>query len=134
MLPRCTIILLYQSLCANSIITSLIVSTCVGTDVNAMDSRGVTPLHLALSRLRIARDSDDKGGLPLSRKNEITQIVEMIHKYLHVTKSSKDETDELEKLASQLSLSETPQQVIVHVDWRENRLKLSARAIGSINI
>ena len=79
--------------------------------MNAMDSRGVTPLHLALSRLRIARDSDDEGGLPLSRKKEITQIVEMVQKYLDVTKSSKDETDELERLASQLSLSETPQQV-----------------------
>ena len=83
----------------------------VGTDVNAVDSRGVTPLHLALSRLRIARDSDDEGGLPLSRKKEMTQIVEMVQKYLHVTKSSKDETDELERLASKLSLSETHQQV-----------------------
>ena len=83
----------------------------LGTDVNAIDSRGITPLHLALSRLRIARDSDDEGGLPLSRKKDITQIVEMVQKYLHVTKSGKDETDELEKLASQLSLSETSQQV-----------------------
>ena len=79
--------------------------------MNAMDSRGVTPLHLALSRLRITRDSDDEGGLPLSRKKEMTQIVEMVQKYLHITKSSKDETDELERLAGQLSLSETPQQV-----------------------
>ena len=79
--------------------------------MNAVDSRGVTPLHLAFSRLRIARDSDDEGGLPLSRKKEITQIVEMVQQYLHVTKSSKDETDELERLASQLSLSETKQQV-----------------------
>ena len=35
----------------------------------------------------------------------------MIKEYLHVSDSSRDETIELEKLASQLSLSETPQQV-----------------------
>ena len=35
----------------------------------------------------------------------------MIKEYLHVSDSSRDETMELEKLASQLSISETPQQV-----------------------
>ena len=39
------------------------------------------------------------------------QIVDMIREYLHLTESSKNETEELERLASQLSLSETPEQV-----------------------
>ena len=104
-----------------------------------MDSRGVTPLHLALSRLRIARDSDDEGGLPLSRKKEITQIVEMVQKYLHVTRSSKDETDELERLASQLSLSETPQQVYYNKIFSEpssaiTQLKTTNAIMNLINI
>ena len=85
-------------------------TTCIGTDVNALDSRGVTPLHLALSRLRIARECDDQDGLPLSRKRDMMQIVEMIQSYLHLSSCS-DETDELEKLAGKLSLSETTEQV-----------------------
>ena len=38
----------------------------------------------------------------------------MIQEYFHITDGSEDETEELEKLASQLSISETPQQVCVH--------------------
>lgn len=83
----------------------------IGTDVNAVDSRGVTPLHLANSRLRIARESDDIGGLPLSRKSEMLRIVEMVQEYLSCTNSTQDETEELERLAGKLSLSETPEQV-----------------------
>ena len=37
----------------------------------------------------------------------------MMREYLAVSRSSKDETTELEKLASQLSISETPQEVNV---------------------
>ena len=39
------------------------------------------------------------------------QIVEMVKEYLHVSENSRNETIELEKLAGQLSLSETQQQV-----------------------
>ena len=87
--------------------------TCmyVGTDVNSVDSRGVTPLHLANSRLRLARESDDIGGLRLSRKPEMLRIVEMVQEYLNHTHCSQDETDELERLAGKLSLSDTPEQV-----------------------
>ena len=79
--------------------------------MNALDGRGVSPLHLAHSRLRIARNSDDAGGQPLSRKTEIYGIVDMLREYLVITKSKQDETDELEALASKLTLSETPEEV-----------------------
>ena len=46
-----------------------------GTDVNAVDLRGVTPLHLALSRLRVIGGEDSPEGIPLTRKKEITQVV-----------------------------------------------------------
>ena len=87
-----------------------------GTDVNATDFRGTTPLHLALSRLRILGEGDTSTsppakGISLQRKKEVTQIVQMIQEYFQLTESSRDETDELERLASQLTLSETPQQV-----------------------
>ena len=36
-------------------------TACVGTDVNATDARGVTPLHLALSRLRMLGEGKGKG-------------------------------------------------------------------------
>ena len=82
-----------------------------GTDVNALDGRGVSPLHLAYSRLRLARRSDDAGGEALSRKREMSGIVEMLREYLTLTDSGREETDELDELASKLSLSDTPQQV-----------------------
>lgn len=84
---------------------------CTGTDVNALDGRGVSPLHLAHSRLRMARESDDRAGQPLSRKNEIYGIVDMLRQYLVITESHREETDELEALASRLTLSETTEQV-----------------------
>ena len=46
--------------------------------MNAVDLRGVTPLHLALSRLRVIGGSegeDSPEGIPLTRKKEITQVV-----------------------------------------------------------
>ena len=69
----------------------------VGTDVNATDVKGVTPLHLALSRLRLLGDKQGRIGeregvlgervlegekerselenkLPTSRKKEIMQV------------------------------------------------------------
>ena len=60
----------------------------LGTDVNATDARGVTPLHLALSRLKMMgererREGVEEGGgrgmvagagIPLFRKKEITQV------------------------------------------------------------
>ncbi len=101
--------------------------------MNALDGRGVTPLHLANSRLRLARESDDRGGECLSRKREIYGIVEMLREYLAASNSTfrdeeeedeggggggggggrgrERETEELEELASRLSLSETPEQV-----------------------
>jgi len=82
-----------------------------GTDVNSTDARGVTPLHLAHSRLRLARESDDIGGIPLSRKHEMIKIVEMIQEYLSSSHGNKDEIEELDKLAGQLSISETTEQV-----------------------
>lgn len=88
-----------------------ILAPYIGTDVNAVDARGVTPLHLANTRLRLARESDDVGGFPLSRKPEMLRIVEMVQEYLNHTHCSQDETDELERLAGKLSLSETPEQV-----------------------
>ena len=92
--------------------------------MNALDARGVTPLHLANSRLRLARESDDRGGECLSRKKEIYGIVEMLREYLAASRGifgddgdneggggGDQETRELEELASKLSLSETPEQV-----------------------
>ena len=60
----------------------------VGTDVNATDAHGVTPLHLALSRLKILGERERRegvkegggrgvgagGGVPLFRKKEIMQV------------------------------------------------------------
>jgi len=37
--------------------------------------------------------------------------VDMIREYLQMSEDNKDESEELERLASQLTLSETPQQV-----------------------
>ena len=79
--------------------------------MNAVDSRGMTPLHLAHSRLKLARESDDRDGMPLSRKAEMVRVVEMVQEYLTVTHSNKDEVDELDRLAGKLSLSETTEQV-----------------------
>ncbi len=83
--------------------------------MNAVDSRGMTPLHLAQSRLRLARQSDDEGGMPLSCKGEVVKIIEMMQQYLSINHSNKDEMAELDKLAGQLSLSETRDQVCVCV-------------------
>jgi hypothetical protein len=104
------------------VVTALLKS---GTDVNATDAKGVTPLHLALSRLRMLggketaeegggseRGGEGGNGVPSFRKKEIMHIVEMMKEYLHVSKSSsQNETMELERLAGQLSISETTQQV-----------------------
>ena len=60
----------------------------VGTDVNATDAHGVTPLHLALSRLKMLGERERRegveegggrgmgagGGVPLFRKKERTQV------------------------------------------------------------
>ena len=43
--------------------------------MNAVDLRGVTPLHLALSRLRVIGGEDSPEAIPLTRKKEITQVV-----------------------------------------------------------
>ena len=43
--------------------------------MNAVDLRGVTPLHLALSRLRVIGGEDSPEGIPLTRKKEITQVI-----------------------------------------------------------
>ena len=43
--------------------------------MNAVDLRGVTPLHLALSRLRVIGGEDSPEGVPLTRKKEISQVV-----------------------------------------------------------
>ena len=46
--------------------------------MNAVDLRGVIPLHLALSRLRViggSESEDSPEGIPLTRKKEITQVV-----------------------------------------------------------
>ena len=57
---------------------------CVGTDVNAADARGVTPLHLALSRLKLLGEKEKRGEssagtlermIHLRRKDEITQVM-----------------------------------------------------------
>ena len=82
-----------------------------GTNVEALDDRGVSPLHLAHSRLKIARGKDDDGGVALTRKMEVSRVVQMLKEFLRVTQSSREETRELEDLASKLSVSETPQQV-----------------------
>lgn len=47
--------------------------------------------------------------------------MEMLKEYLHVSKSNETETMELEKLAGQLSISETPQQVSHHPAKEEER-------------
>ena len=58
---------------------------CLGTDVNATDVKGVTPLHLALSRLRLMGEKQGKreeeggggevtGEVPTFRKKEIMQV------------------------------------------------------------
>ncbi len=108
-----------------------LISLSAGTDINTTDFRGVTPLHLALSRLKMlgegtatpsspfpsSSSSSPSSSVPpgkgvsVRRKKEITQIVEMIQGYLQLTDSTTAELEELEGLASRLSLSETPQQV-----------------------
>ena len=59
------------------VVTLLVLPLFPGTDVNAMDLRGVTPLHLAQSRLRVLGDSEGRGSpesIPLTRKKEITNV------------------------------------------------------------
>ena len=64
-----------------------------GTDVNATDTKGVTPLHLALSRLRMlgGKESKEEGGggserggeggngAPSFRKKEIMHVSSLAH-------------------------------------------------------
>ena len=59
----------------------------------------------------MARDCDHDGELPFTKKTDVCKIVEMLKEFLVATQGSKDETTELEELASKLSLSETHQQV-----------------------
>lgn len=79
--------------------------------MDAVDDKGITPLRLAHSRLRITRDGDDDAELPFTRKTEVLRIVEMLKEFLMATHGSKDETTELEELASKLSISDTLKQV-----------------------
>lgn len=101
---------LHLACCTNHIqVVTLLLRA--GTDVNTVDDRGITPLHLAHSRLRMARKSDDEGGEGLSRKKEMCAIVEMLKRYLELSRSHAEEARELEALASKLSLSDTPREV-----------------------
>ena len=63
-----------------------------GTDVNATDAKGVTPLHLALSRLRMLggketaeegggseRGGEGGNGVPSFRKKEIMHVSSLAH-------------------------------------------------------
>ena len=77
----------------------------VGTDVNATDARGVTPLHLALSRLRVLGEGkgreggrgrvmgvgvgegggergEEQGGVSSFRKKEMMQVSSERSKFL----------------------------------------------------
>ena len=49
----------------------------------------------------------------------VAQIVEMVKEYIHVSENDRNETIELERLAGQLSLSETHQQVREREGGRE---------------
>ena len=75
--------------------------------MNALDVNGTTPLHLALSTLKISSTNNPNSG----RKEELQQVVDMMREYMSISRTTKDESAELEKLASQLCISQTPQEV-----------------------
>ena len=53
---------------------SLKIAIPQGADVNSVDRRGKTPLHLANSRLRMIHDDKALKSVPERAKKEISQV------------------------------------------------------------
>lgn len=92
-----------------------------GTDVNALDRSGRTPLHLAQSKLKLLQVSDSKeydGRI----KAEVLQVVEMMQIYLQ--RSGKiAEVDLLSNFTSRFHLHQTKEEV--DLDLRELLVSLT---------
>lgn len=82
-----------------------------GTDINALDNSGRTPLHLARSKLKLLHGSKSRHV-----KEEILQIIEMMTVYLQrvsaVTMGSqRDQLDLLSSFSNRLHLHQRQEEV-----------------------
>jgi hypothetical protein len=76
----------------------------IGTDVNAEDMAGHTPLQLARSRLRLLTEDSFLRATPFRLQHEIAQIVELLKAYLHRTGDMESEK-QVVALAERLATS-----------------------------
>jgi hypothetical protein len=54
-----------------------------GTDLTSLDRTGTSPLHMVISRLRMAQDNRLKHSASELFKNELCQIIKMMRAYLN---------------------------------------------------
>ncbi|KAG0725955.1 Ankyrin repeat domain-containing protein 54 [Chionoecetes opilio] len=88
-----------------------------GTNVRQADNQGYSPLHLARSKLKLLQRDNCSSSCDI--KKQVYQVIEMMQTYLECSGSS-EEAELLQCFTSQLSLSDTRQDVQALLDSLNN--------------
>ena len=81
-----------------------------GTNLNALDYTGRTPLDVAMSRLKILHSDKTVRGVPNKYREEVKQITDMLKEYMTLT-GLKNEEKELDNLCKKLDSTITIEEV-----------------------